>query len=33
MVTNLYGVGLMFGYNGVRINLSLSQLQKGGKNG
>jgi hypothetical protein len=31
MITNLYGIGLMSGYNGARINLSLSQHQKGGQ--
>ncbi|MHA1951946.1 MAG: hypothetical protein ACW987_19030 [Candidatus Thorarchaeota archaeon] len=31
MASNLHGIGLMFGYNGRRINLSLIQHQKGGK--
>ena len=31
MAANFYGIGLMLGYNGSRINLSLSQHQKGGK--
>jgi hypothetical protein len=31
IITDLYGIGLMSGYNGPRINLGLSQLQKGGQ--
>ena len=29
MATNLYGIDLASGYNGLRINLSLSQHRKG----
>lgn len=31
MANKLCGIGLMSGYNGPRINLSLSQHQKGGQ--
>jgi len=31
MAANLYGIGLMSGYNGPRINLSLIQHQTGGR--
>jgi len=31
MLDGLYGINLMYGYNKIRIDLSLSQHQKGGK--
>jgi len=31
MTNELFGIGLLAGYNDSRINLSLSQHQKGGK--